>query len=77
MKNLIYTLLFVYLMAFFSPYTGIKTNILFLKKVLLLKHVWYFEHPYPEGYKSYSRGKPLRIEEFFLEKKWWNKSQAE
>src|SRR5690606_25202160 len=27
----------------------------------------------PEGYKSYSRGKPLRIEEFDLEKKWWKK----
>lgn len=36
------------------------------------KEVWFFEHPYPEGYKSYSRSKPLRIEEFELEKKWWN-----
>ena len=35
--------------------------------------MWFFEHPYPEGYKSYSRSKPLRIEEFDLEKKWWNK----
>jgi len=57
----------------FSPYTGIKTNILFFEKGAPTKNVWFFEHPYPEGYKSYSRGKPLRIEEFDLEKKWWYK----
>lgn len=56
----------------FSPYTGIKTNLLFFEKGQPTKDVWYFEHPYPEGYKSYSRSKPLKIEEFDLEKKWWN-----
>ncbi|NTU49673.1 MAG: SAM-dependent DNA methyltransferase [Desulfobulbaceae bacterium] len=57
----------------FSPYTGIKTNILFIEKGGPTKQVWFFEHPYPDGYKSYSRSKPLTIEEFDLEKKWWNK----
>lgn len=57
----------------FSPYTGISTNILFFDKGEPTKHIWFFEHPYPEGYKSYSRSKPLQIEEFELEKKWWNK----
>jgi type I restriction enzyme M protein len=57
----------------FSPYTGINTNILFIEKGGPTKQVWFFEHPYPEGYKSYSRSKPLTIEEFDLEKKWWNK----
>ncbi len=57
----------------FSPYTGINTNILFFRKGGTTKHVWFFEHPYPEGYKSYSRSKPLTIEEFELEKKWWNR----
>lgn len=57
----------------FSPYTGIKTNILFFEKGTPTKQVWFFEHPYPEGYKSYSRSKPLTIQEFDLEKKWWNK----
>lgn len=56
----------------FSPYTGISTNILFFDKGEPTKHVWFFNHPYPDGYKSYSRSKPLRIEEFDLEKKWWN-----
>lgn len=31
---------------------------------------WFFVNL--EGYKSYSRSKPLTIEEFDLEKKWWN-----
>ena len=57
----------------FSPYTGIKTNLFFFDKGAPTKQVWYFEHPYPEGYKSYSRSNPLTIGEFDLEKKWWNK----
>lgn len=62
----------------FSPYTGIKTNLLFFEKGLPTKQVWFFEHPYPEGYKSYSRSKPLTIKEFDLEKKWWkNRKQNE
>jgi type I restriction enzyme M protein len=57
----------------FSPYTGINTNLLFFDKGGPTKQVWFFEHPYPEGYKSYSRSKPLTIQEFDLEKKWWKK----
>ena len=66
----------------FNPYTGIKTNILFFDKessspsgrpggVGGTKDVWYFEHPYPEGVKSYNKGKPIHIKEFDLEKAWW------
>ncbi len=59
----------------FNPYTGIKTNLLFFTKGDPTKEVWYFEHPYPEGYKSYSKTKPIRIEEFEREKEWWNKRE--
>ncbi|MDF7798416.1 class I SAM-dependent DNA methyltransferase [Pontiellaceae bacterium B1224] len=55
----------------FAPYTSIATNILFFEKGGPTKDVWFFEHPYPEGYKSYSRSKPLTIGEFDLEKEWW------
>jgi type I restriction enzyme M protein len=55
----------------FSPYTSINTNILFFEKGGPTKDVWFFEHPYPEGYKSYSRRNPLTIEEFDREKGWW------
>ena len=56
----------------FSPYTGIKTNLLFFTKGEPTKEVWYYEHPYPEGYKSYSKTKPMRVEEFEPEKAWWD-----
>lgn len=56
----------------FNPYTGIKTNLLFLTKGEPTKEIWYYEHPYPQGYKSYSKTKPMRIEEFITEKAWWN-----
>lgn len=59
----------------FAPYTSIATNILFFEKGGPTKDVWFFEHPYPEGYKSYSRSKPLTIEEFDLEKTWWGGPQ--
>jgi type I restriction enzyme M protein len=55
----------------FAPYTGIRTNLLFFTKGEPTKEIWYFEHPYPEGQKSYSKTKPIRIEEFELEKQWW------
>lgn len=59
----------------FNPYTGIKTNVLFFEKGKPTKDVWYFEHPYPEGVKSYNKGKPINIKEFDLEKAWWNKRE--
>jgi type I restriction enzyme M protein len=55
----------------FNPYTGIKTNLLFFTKGEPTKEVWYYEHPYPEGAKSYNKTKPMRIEEFAPEKAWW------
>jgi type I restriction enzyme M protein len=61
----------------FNPYTGIKTNLLFFTKGEPTKEVWYYEHPYPEGYKSYSKTKPMRIEEFAPEKSWWGDKKRE
>lgn len=57
----------------FNPYTGIRTNLLFFTKGQPTREVWYYEHPYPEGAKSYNKTKPIRIEEFEPEKKWWGK----
>ena len=57
----------------FNPYTSIKTNLLFFTKGTPTREVWYYEHPYPPGAKSYNKGKPIRIEEFDAEKKWWGK----
>jgi type I restriction enzyme M protein len=59
----------------FNPYTGIKTNLLFFTKGKPTETIWFYEHPYPEGYKSYSKTKPLRLEEFEAERNWWGKEQ--
>jgi type I restriction enzyme M protein len=55
----------------FNPYTGIRTNLLFFTKGAPTTDVWYYEHPYPPGAKSYNKGKPIRIEEFEAERAWW------
>lgn len=55
----------------FAPYTGIKTNLLFFTKGKPTETVWYYEHPYPEGVKSYNKTKPMRFEEFQPEMDWW------
>jgi type I restriction enzyme M protein len=55
----------------FAPYTSIKTNVVFFQKGTPTKDIWYYEHPYPAGYKSYSKTKPMRIAEFDAEKAWW------
>ena len=55
----------------FNPYTSIRTNLLFFTKGAPTTHIWYYEHPYPAGSKSYNKGKPIRIEEFEAERLWW------
>lgn len=59
----------------FAPYTTIQTNVLFFTKGTPTKDIWYYEHPYPAGYKSYSKTKPMRIDEFNVEKAWWTNRQ--
>lgn len=55
----------------FAPYTDINTNVLFFEKGESTKEVWFFEHPLPQGYKKYTKTKPIKTNEFELEKKWW------
>src|SRR5207249_7130461 len=47
----------------FAPYTSIRTNILFFDRSGPTSHIWYYEHPLPEGRKSYSKTQPLQFEE--------------
>ncbi|OON68314.1 type I restriction-modification system subunit M [Hymenobacter sp. CRA2] len=56
----------------FAPYTGIRTNLLFFDKGPATQEVWYYEHPYPAGVKSYSKTRPMRSEEFGELRSWWN-----
>lgn len=59
----------------FHPYTGIKTNLLFFTKGEPTQELWFYEHPYPAGVRSYSKTRPLRLEEFEPEKRWWSHRQ--
>jgi len=54
----------------FSPYAGVNTNLLFFEKGNPTKEVWYYELPLPEGVKQYTKGRPIRSEEFEPVKKW-------
>lgn len=35
------------------------------------QEIWYYEHQLPDGQKSYSKTKPIRLEEFDTLKEWW------
>jgi type I restriction enzyme M protein len=55
----------------FAPYTGIKTNLLFFSKGSPTKEIWFYEHKFPPGIKSYNKTKPMTLKEFDAEIKWW------
>jgi type I restriction enzyme M protein len=55
----------------FSPYAGVNTNLVFFEKGTPTKDIWYYEMPLPEGLRQYSKGTPIRSEEFEPVKKWW------
>jgi len=57
----------------FQPYATVATNLLFFDKGKPTKQIWYWEHKLPEGQKSYSKTKLIRVEEFDSLKKWWKK----
>ena len=60
----------------FQPYASVATNLLFFTKGEATKKVWYYEHKLPEGYKAYSKTKPIQLAEFETLKQWWNKREA-
>lgn len=62
----------------FAPYATVNTNLIFFEKGKPTKEIWYYEHTLPEGYKAYSKTKPIRIEEFDFIKTWWkNREESE
>ncbi|MEJ3550254.1 class I SAM-dependent DNA methyltransferase [Ureaplasma parvum] len=56
----------------FAPYTGIHTNILFFDKTQSTKETWFYRLDMPEGYKNFSKTKPMKKEHFVPIKIWWN-----
>ena len=59
----------------FAPYTSITTNILFFDNTTPTEDVWFYRMDMPEGYKHFSKRKPMKLEHFDKVKAWWNDRQ--
>lgn len=66
--------------SIFSPYTSIATNILFFNNEKAkdstdsyrTKETWFYRLDMPEGYKHFSKTKPMRLEHCQPIVDWWN-----
>ncbi len=56
----------------FHPYTSIKTNLLFFTKGEATRDVWFYEHVPARGRRSYSRTRPLTLEELAPVTAFWD-----
>lgn len=55
----------------FAPYTSITTNILFFDKTNATKETWFYRLDMPDGYKNFSKTKPMKLEHFTPVVEWW------
>ena len=66
--------------SIFSPYTSIATNILFFnneeaegcEEGFKTKETWFYRLDMPEGYKHFSKNKPMKVEHTLPIQEWWN-----
>ena len=56
----------------FSPYTSITTNILFFDNTNPTQETWFYRLDMPEGYKHFSKTKPMKLEHFQPVLDWWD-----
>lgn len=56
----------------FAPYTSIHTNMLFFDKTKPTDDVWVYRLDMPEGYKNFSKTRPIKLEHFEPALEWWN-----
>ncbi|MEG1292383.1 MAG: class I SAM-dependent DNA methyltransferase [Lachnospiraceae bacterium] len=56
----------------FAPYTSITTNILFFDNAEATKETWIYRLDMPEGYKNFSKTKPMKLEHFESVLSWWD-----
>jgi type I restriction enzyme M protein len=59
----------------FSPYTSITTNILFFDRTKATEETWFYRLDIPEGYKHFSKTKPMKLGHFEPVIEWWNNRQ--
>ncbi len=58
--------------SIFAPYTSIATNLLFFDKTGPTKDIWFYRMDLPEGYKAFSKTKPVELNHFNDVINWWN-----
>ena len=56
----------------FAPYTSITTNILFFDNTHPTEETWFYRLDMPEGYKNFSKTKPMKLEHFAPALEWWD-----
>ncbi len=56
----------------FAPYTSITTNILFFDNTKPTSETWFYRMDMPNGYKNFSKTKPILLEHFAPIIEWWN-----
>jgi len=56
----------------FAPYTSITTNILFFDRTGPTTETWFYRLDMPEGYKNFSKTKPMQLAHFEPAMQWWN-----
>jgi len=56
----------------FAPYTSIQTNIIFFDNTTPTKETWFYRVDMPEGYKHFSKTRPMQLEHFNDALAWWD-----
>lgn len=56
----------------FAPYTSITTNILFFDHTKPTEETWFYRLDMPEGYKNFSKTKPMELKHFDPAMDWWD-----
>ena len=57
--------------SIFAPYTGIATNLLFFDKTGPTKETWFYRMDLPDGYKAFSKTKPVESKHMQSIINWW------
>lgn len=58
--------------SIFAPYTPIATNLLFFDKTGPTNEIWFYRMDLPDGYKAFSKTKPVELRHFDDIYNWWN-----
>ena len=61
--------------SIFAPYTPIATNLLFFDKTGPTKETWFYRMDLPDGYKAFSKTKPVELKHMQEIVDWWNNRQ--